>query len=257
MGHGRLLCCLFHRPCGLLLGRSSCFMNYEGIRGMVNTTIYLFVIHSQPARRLVKRAPSDVPRGRFIDVCVCARTTDGRARKDPTLDTENTLAIMKSSPPRYWRRILRSGAVWTGAGAGAGWAAPKLFAASSLVWPAFAPSFITTSAFWVGSLVVLLPLGLARGVLASTMDLVETSGRDSIFSLYASAEKLSSSATKGTGSISRISLSEKEVLEGLTMGGGWRGQVFRTLASPFFPSTLQMMVGADSRDIGSESQGQP
>jgi hypothetical protein len=41
----------------------------------------------------------------------------------------------------------------------------------------------------------------------------------------------------------QASVLTKEVLEKyMTMGSGWQGRIFRTIASPFFPSTAQMLV---------------
>lgn len=169
------------------------------------------------------------------------------------------MAPSSSTPRSIGHRIIRSGFSWTGIGIGTTWIVPKAIKAAATAASAssaatlFVPTMITTVACSGGTIVVLMPLGLFRGVISSTIDLITTTGKESIVSMYSSTQKqlqpLSRQPTKSieqeiSKNISNTtnSTTKNEFLELLTMGGGWKGYMVRTLTSPFFPSTSQMMV---------------
>eukprot|EP00527_Entomoneis_sp_CCMP2396_P003570 CAMPEP_0198154088 /NCGR_PEP_ID=MMETSP1443-20131203/67200_1 /TAXON_ID=186043 /ORGANISM="Entomoneis sp., Strain CCMP2396" /LENGTH=354 /DNA_ID=CAMNT_0043820671 /DNA_START=42 /DNA_END=1106 /DNA_ORIENTATION=- len=97
---------------------------------------------------------------------------------------------------------------------------------------------LVTSTFWGGAFVVLLPIGMARGVIQSVQEMSEIHGNAAI-------QQTALLLQKGTsiGTTTLLSNQDgKQILETLTGGSGWQGQVLRTLAGPFLPSTAQMMA---------------
>jgi hypothetical protein len=106
---------------------------------------------------------------------------------------------------------------------------------------------------WCGTFAILAPLGVSRGIVASAIQAVETSERR--------LSELLQSQDQPQGGEDRDSSSQvltKDVVEQyLTMGGGYRGQLFRTVAGPFFPSTAQMLVRIQQTIDAQERDQQP
>jgi hypothetical protein len=93
----------------------------------------------------------------------------------------------------------------------------------------YSTTLISTT-FVGGAFAILLPIGLARGFLSSVQDVVETSSQQAIQQVMQG------------GNNNVLSQDSKAILERLTLGSGWQGQVLRTVANPFLPSTAQMLV---------------
>jgi hypothetical protein len=93
----------------------------------------------------------------------------------------------------------------------------------------YSTALISTT-FVGGAFAILLPIGLARGFLSSVQDVVETSSQQAIQQVMQG------------GNNNVLSQDSKAILERMTLGSGWQGQVLRTFASPFLPSTAQMLV---------------
>lgn len=85
-------------------------------------------------------------------------------------------------------------------------------------------------------MLVLLPLGISRGIISSVQEICQVHGRPALqqamddFKIGTTTQLLTS--PEGT----------QQLLERLTLGSGWQGRLVRTAASPFLPSTSQMMV---------------
>jgi hypothetical protein len=118
----------------------------------------------------------------------------------------------------------------------------------------YSPALITAT-FWGGSVLILLPLGLSRGILTSTISLVDSTGQETISRALESTSTLTSSSFSTSNSKDSILLTKERLEQYLTMGSGWQGQIFRTMASPFFPSTAQMLVRVQDT-IDSVRQGE-
>lgn len=131
----------------------------------------------------------------------------------------------------FWRPLV-GGVAWTSVGVGAGLTLPSFLVSNSMV---YSTPIITTS-LWGGAVVVLLPLGVTRGIIASVQDILQVHGRPAL-------QKAMDDWKIG---LSRQFLTSHEgnqqLLERLTLGSGWQGRLVRTMASPFLPSTSQMMV---------------
>ena len=129
-------------------------------------------------------------------------------------------------------RPMAGGLTWTGAGVGAGAFLPSVLASSSMV---YSTPIIATS-LWGGALLVLLPLGVTRGIISSVQEILQLHGRPALQQAMDDFKLGSSSQFVTTKE------GNQQLLERLTLGSGWQGRMVRTLASPFLPSTSQMMV---------------
>jgi len=89
---------------------------------------------------------------------------------------------------------------------------------------------------YVGGFAILFPLGVTRGVIGAVQVATESSGKQAFAHLAAVSSNATPAAT--------MSADSKYLLESLTWGSGWQGQLLRLAASPFMPSTAQMMVRA-------------
>ena len=127
-------------------------------------------------------------------------------------------------------RPFECAVLWTTCGVGSGWILPKTMSSFGIVYS----SGLLSTTLYGGAICVLLPIGMARGVIHSIQDTVQTRGKESIQQLVES-----------NNNNSTLLLSKDTKLlfvDRLTLGSGWRGQVARTVMSPFLPSTAQMMV---------------
>ena len=130
-------------------------------------------------------------------------------------------------PIRLLWKPVKSAALWATGGVGAGWVVPLALKNAGLIYS----SSLMTTTFCGGAIVVLLPLGLARGSIASVQELSEHHGKQAI----QQAVDLSGGKVLTSESVHRV-------LEQLTGGNSYQGQMLRVLASPFLPSTAQMMA---------------
>jgi hypothetical protein len=97
--------------------------------------------------------------------------------------------------------------------------------------------------FWSGTFLILLPLGVTRGILTSTINVVNISEHQLSTRLLQQQEETRLKQSKDHNHQQQSIYLTKELLEQyMTMGSGYRGQFFRLVASPFFPSTAQMLV---------------
>ncbi len=124
-------------------------------------------------------------------------------------------------------RPLTGGVLWTGTGVCAGVAAPV--ALKSVI---FSNSIVAAS-FWGGAVLVLLPLGVMRGVITSVQEICQVHGRPALQHMLETTPSSQFLTTRE---------GNQQLIERLTLGSGWQGRMVRTLASPFMPSTSQMMV---------------
>ena len=134
---------------------------------------------------------------------------------------------MTTSAFRLLRRPVRGAAFWGGAGIGAGMALPSILSSAGLI---YSTSLMTTTACG-GAIAILLPLGIARGVISSLQLLLIEEGN-----VKNTVEQISKEAGP------TMALENPKLLwEKMTFGGGWQGRTLRTIASPFLPSTAQML----------------
>lgn len=124
-------------------------------------------------------------------------------------------------------RPLTGGVVWTSAGVAMGLVAPP-----ALQGVIFAPQIIA-AACWGGTALVLLPLGMMRGVITSVQEICQVHGRPALQQALDAAPSSQYLTTRE---------GNQQLIERLTLGSGWQGRLVRTLASPFLPSTSQMMI---------------
>lgn len=124
-------------------------------------------------------------------------------------------------------RPLTGGILWTGAGIGAGIVAPTALQS----W--IVSTSIVAASFWGGAVLVLLPLGVVRGVITSVQEICQVHGRPALQQALDSAPSSQFLTTRE---------GNQQLIERLTLGSGWQGRMIRSLASPFLPSTAQMMV---------------
>lgn len=93
---------------------------------------------------------------------------------------------------------------------------------------------IITTSLWAGTLLVLFPLGVTRGIIQSVQDICQLHGRPALQQALEQAPSSQFLVSTQEGN--------RQLLERLTMGSGWQGTLIRTIASPVLPSTAQMMV---------------
>jgi hypothetical protein len=149
-----------------------------------------------------------------------------------------------STKLRLWTQPIKSGLLWTGSGITISVTASKLLLLPAAVAPAvvYSKALIVTT-FWSGTFLILLPLGVTRGILTSTINVVNTSEQQLSTRLLQQQEETRRKQSKDHHQQQQSIYLTKEPLEQyMTMGSGYRGQVFRLVASPFFPSTAQMLV---------------
>eukprot|EP00934_Nitzschia_sp_Nitz4_P001902 Nitzschia sp. Nitz4//scaffold165_size50357//38544//39767//NITZ4_007025-RA/size50357-processed-gene-0.10-mRNA-1//1//CDS//3329538144//1902//frame0 len=132
-------------------------------------------------------------------------------------------------PARILWRPIAGGTVWTGGGIGIGLIVPNVLQKLQLI----ESTGIVSTAFFCGCFAVLLPIGLSRGLITGVQEVVE--------STQPSIAKAVSSLNTETRIMTQDANS-RQLVERLTFGSGWQGYMVRTLASPFLPSTSQMMV---------------
>ena len=95
----------------------------------------------------------------------------------------------------------------------------------------YSTSLMTTTACG-GAVAILLPLGVARGVVSSLQLVLIEEGN-----VKSAVEQLSKDSNPS------IALGNPKMFwETMTFGSGWKGRAFRTIASPFLPSTTQMLT---------------
>lgn len=125
---------------------------------------------------------------------------------------------------------MTSALVWGGSGVGLGVVVPPLLAQSGLI---YSTSLITTT-FFGGALAVLVPLGAARGLLSGVQDVVANQGKPAL------QRALKEMHLESTNHLTQDG--KPQLLESLTFGSSWRGRLVRLAASPFLPSTAQMLT---------------
>lgn len=153
------------------------------------------------------------------------------------------ISIMSSRLSLLWRP-LKGSVVWTAGGVGSAWFIPPVLTSMNVI---YSSGLIATSMYG-GTFVILLPLGLTRGVLGEVQAIVQSS-ETSLQSALLAASASSSTPRQ------QFSHSSKEWLERFTLGSGVQGQVLRTLVSPFMPSTAQMLVRVQQElDKGARAQ---
>ena len=103
------------------------------------------------------------------------------------------------------------------------------------------PALVTTTALG-GAVAVLLPLGMARGAIASAQDvLIHQRGIETTITDMIVATTSSSTGNSTTSIVDSLSDELKGWENFMSLGNyGWKGRAFLTLASPFLPSTTQM-----------------
>jgi hypothetical protein len=148
---------------------------------------------------------------------------------------------MSAARSLLWRP-LTSGMVWAGTGVGAGLVVPTVLLQQS--WVVSTP--IITTSLWGGALLVLLPLGVSRGIISSVQDICQVHGRPALQQAldhdWNSILGGPPAAAANSTLVSNNPQATQRLLERLTLGSGWQGRLVRTVASPFLPSTSQMMV---------------
>jgi hypothetical protein len=136
-----------------------------------------------------------------------------------------------------WRPLM-GGAVWTSAGVAMG-----AVVATSSTWSGYYiySTSLVAASLGGGAVLVLLPLGVSRGILHSLQEICHVHGRpalqQALLQLQQQAQSQHPQAPPWT-----TPEGTQQLLERLTLGSGWQGRVVRSLASPFLPSTTQMMV---------------
>ena len=158
-----------------------------------------------------------------------------------------------------WRPLM-GGAVWTGAGLGAGW---SLLTLNTAMGAAGASSYIystsiVAASLWGGALLVLFPLGVSRGIIHSVQEICHVHGRPALQQALDQAPSFTTTTTSTSNPFLTTPEGNQQLLERLTLGSGWQGRLVRTLASPFLPSTTQMMVRLQERVAETaKTQGAP
>ena len=135
------------------------------------------------------------------------------------------------------------GAVWTGAGVAMG-----AVVATSSTWSGYYiySTSLVAASLGGGAVLVLLPLGVSRGILHSLQEICHVHGRpalqQALLQLQQQAQQQQTQAQHPQAPPWTTPEGTQQLLERLTLGSGWQGRVVRSLASPFLPSTTQMMV---------------
>jgi hypothetical protein len=148
-----------------------------------------------------------------------------------------------STKLRLWTQPIKSGLLWTGSGITISATASKLLQLPAAVTPAMVDSkAVIVTTFWSGTFLILLPLGVTRGILTSTINVVNISEQQLSTRLLQEQEETRLKQSKIQQQQQSIYLTKELLEQYMTMGSGYRGQFFRLVASPFFPSTAQMLV---------------
>lgn len=127
-------------------------------------------------------------------------------------------------------RPLSGAAVWGLGGVGLGVMVPPALAQVGAI---YSTSLVTTT-FFGGALAVLVPLGATRGLLSAVQDVISTQGQPAIQKALKEMNLEKTTVLTQEGN--------PQLLESLTFGSSWRGRLIRTAASPFLPSTTQMLT---------------
>lgn len=131
---------------------------------------------------------------------------------------------------RLLLRPILGGVIWTGGGVGASVIIPNVLCKLHVI----DSTGIVSAAFFCGTFAVLFPLGVTRGVITGVQEVSE--------STQPRLEQAFRDLKLEGSRILTQDASAQQLLERLTLGSGWQGRLARTMASPFLPSTAQMMV---------------
>ena len=110
---------------------------------------------------------------------------------------------------------LTGGVTWASMGVGASLVLPTVLSAPG-IGLVYATPIIATS-LWGGALLVLLPVGVSRGIISSVQDICHVQGRPAL------QQALDGLRIQSPEQLLKSSVGTNQLLERLTLGSGWQG----------------------------------